>query len=178
MARAHEVKKAAKDYPQHGIKKGEPYWWWSFMQGGRGGPKHYSKTRPKPSQLTQSEFWSAVHVLQEDNTATPELADIESDADSVKEALQDILDETQDKLDNLPEGFQQGASGELLQGRIDALQEAMDSIDGIDASFDAPDKEEGETDEDHSERVEAAEEERADEAWSTVTEALDGISCE
>lgn len=64
MTKAHFVKKAAKDNPA--VKKGEPYWWWKFMVGGRGGPKHYSATRPRPSQLTQSEFLSAIYSQQED----------------------------------------------------------------------------------------------------------------
>ncbi len=52
MARAHFVKKARKDNPAAGIKAGDSYYWWKFRRGG----KHYSKTAPRPSQLTQSEY--------------------------------------------------------------------------------------------------------------------------
>ncbi len=47
MARAHFVKAAAKDHPEHGIKKGESYWWWAFRSA-YGSRKVYSKTQPKP----------------------------------------------------------------------------------------------------------------------------------
>ena len=35
MTRAHFVKKARKDHPEGDIKKGDSYWWWAFMVGGR-----------------------------------------------------------------------------------------------------------------------------------------------
>lgn len=60
MARAHFVKKARKDNPA--VKAGESYYWWKFRRG----PKRYSKERPRPSQLTQSEFYGQVYGLQED----------------------------------------------------------------------------------------------------------------
>jgi hypothetical protein len=53
MARAHFVKKARKAIPGTDIKKGDSYYWWKFRFGG----KRTSKTAPKASQLTQSEFW-------------------------------------------------------------------------------------------------------------------------
>jgi len=61
MARANFVKAAAKDYPEQGIKKGDSYYWWKFRHGG----KRYSKTMPKQSQLTQSEFLSGVWSVEE-----------------------------------------------------------------------------------------------------------------
>jgi len=87
MARATFVKSARKDYPDHGIKKGESYWHWAFMQGGRGGAKRYSKTEPRPSQLTQSEFWGNVLGLQEGSGATPDLDDSESQIEDIKSQL-------------------------------------------------------------------------------------------
>ncbi len=42
MAKATFVKKAQKDYPEFGIKKGDSYWHWAFAFG----PKYKSKTQP------------------------------------------------------------------------------------------------------------------------------------
>jgi len=61
MPKVHCVKAARKDYPECGIKKGDTYYWWKFRFGG----KHESKTYPKQSQLTQSEFLSQVYALNE-----------------------------------------------------------------------------------------------------------------
>ena len=61
MPRVHHVK-AAKDYPDHGIKKGEMYFHWKFRYGG----KHRSKVRPRSSQLTQSDFLSQMYGIQEE----------------------------------------------------------------------------------------------------------------
>ena len=69
MTRAHFVKKARKDHPEGDIKKGDSYWWWAFMVGGRGGPKHYSKTQPKASQLTQSEYLGSIADIQDELNA-------------------------------------------------------------------------------------------------------------
>ena len=61
MARAKFVKAAAKDYPEHGIKKGESYYWWQLFKR----PKQYSKTAPRQSQLTGSSFLSTVYSIEE-----------------------------------------------------------------------------------------------------------------
>ena len=95
MARATFVKKAQKDIYQQGkvvqyeskvgkragqilskldrtipsdesdkvwIAKGTPYYWWAFMHGGT----HYSKSAPKGSQLTQSNYLSQYLAIQEE----------------------------------------------------------------------------------------------------------------
>lgn len=59
MPRVHYVKKARKDNPA--VEKGESYYWWKFRYAG----KRYSKTRPRPSQLTQSDKLSRLFEAQE-----------------------------------------------------------------------------------------------------------------
>ena len=129
MARATFVKKARKDIPNTDIKAGDSYYWWAFMSGGRGGPKRYSKTRPRASQLTQSEFLSEIYAAQE-------LLDAASDADSTIAALEDARsavesakDNCEDKLSNMPDSLQQGTTGQLLQDRIDNCERIISEID-------------------------------------------------
>lgn len=177
MARAHFVKRARKDYPEHGIKKGESYYWWAFMVGGRGGAKRYSKTEPKPSQLTQSEFWSAVYGIQEGATQCPDWDEVESVVESLKAELENLRGETQDKYDNLPDSLQSGSSGELLQGRVDAVEESISNLEAVDISFADIEREEGENNEDYEERAEQEKQGRAEEIWGEVTDALQ-VSCE
>lgn len=62
MARATFVKKARKDIPGTDIKAGESYYWWKFRFGG----KHYSKTPPRRSQLTQSDFLGQLYAIEDE----------------------------------------------------------------------------------------------------------------
>jgi hypothetical protein len=151
MTRSHFVKKARKAYKEFGIKKGESYYWWKFRRGGM----HKSKIAPKPSQLTQSEFWSTVYSIQENYDKTPDSKeDIESQVDEIKSELEQCKDETQEKLDNMPEGLQQGDTGQLLEERVSSLDECISELEGIDL-------EDGTT----------------EEIWEQVIETLSNISC-
>jgi len=178
MARATFVKSARKDYPEHGIKKGESYWHWAFMQGGRGGAKRFSKTQPKPSQLTQSEFWGSVLGLQEDNESVPDLDDIESRIEDIKSDIETWRDEQEERKSNLPDSLQDGSSGELLQSRYDALDECANTLDSVDFSYEQGEKQDGESDEEYETRIEEEKQSRAEEIWNEVTDALSSISCD
>lgn len=175
MPKVTFVKSARKDNPV--AKKGESYYWWAFMQGGRGGPKRFSKERPKASQLTQSDFWQAVFSLQESHENIPHFDDIESEVDSIKEELQNILDDTQGKLDNMPDGLKEGDSGQLLQERVDTLENTINEMDGFDVSIEYGDAPDGETEDDKDLREERMRDDRAGEIWEEVTGVLGDISC-
>lgn len=56
----------------------------------------------------------------------------EDTAQSIADELSNILDDTQDSLDNMPEGLQEGDTGQLLQERIDNLDEAISELESID----------------------------------------------
>lgn len=158
MARAVFVKKAAKDYPDQGIKKGESYWWWKFRFGG----KHYSKTAPRASQLTQSNFYSTVYGVQESledaNKGEQGLTaeDVKTAIEDAANDLEGLQEETQGSLDNMPEGLQQGDTGQMLEERVGQLGEAVDALNSIDVP---EEKEDEETDEDYQERLSQALEE-------------------
>jgi hypothetical protein len=136
MARVHFVKSARKDYPEHDIKKGESYYWWALKTGPRSSIKRKSKTAPRPSQLTTSEFKSALYEAQEAYQdaieAAGEFADIEAAVNDYKETLEGLQSEQEEKRSNMPEGLQDSGTGELLQGRYDSLQELIDELEGLD----------------------------------------------
>lgn len=48
------------------------------------------------------------------------------------EILTSARDDEQDYLDNMPESLQGGEKGELAQAAIDALDEAIDALEGVD----------------------------------------------
>jgi hypothetical protein len=146
MAKVNQVKKAYKDVLTYEgkqklsrketltdndfiVKKGESYYWWSFRFGG----KHYSKTYPKRSQLTQSDFLSQLYDLED--RISESSAGTKDDFDSLKEEFVDEIEnlssECEDKLNNMPEQLQSSSSGETLQERIDALQSWSSDIESI-----------------------------------------------
>jgi len=161
MPRVNHVKKARKDYPNFGIKKGDSYYYWSF----RFGPTIKSKNRPKPSQLTRSEFLSQIYEITEciDDLTINDIGeegaeDLISDFVSEIESLQD---ETQGKLDNMPYQLQDADVGQMLQERIENLDDMISSLESIDSDVD-PELDEGDFDEEIEGRTyeEAIEEEK------------------
>lgn len=56
----------------------------------------------------------------------------EEGRDSLVMDLESISDDLQDRLDNMPEGLQEGDTGMLLQERIDGLQSAISDLESID----------------------------------------------
>lgn len=124
MAKVHFVKSARKDNPV--AKKGESYYWWKPMVGGRGGAKRFSKEYPSRSQTTQSEFLSSLYGIEDGSmkdAQTPE------DFKAVAEELRELGQEQQDKYDNMPEGLQQGDTGQVLEERAQNCESWADEID-------------------------------------------------
>lgn len=141
MARVHFVKAAAKDNPV--AKKGESYYWWKP----RYGSKRYSKTQPRPSQLTTSDFLSQQMELEErigdmkaDDYTTFE--DLRSEVEEIVSEIQSLGEEQGDKLSNMPDSLQQGPTGELLEGRASSCEEWADELSGVDLDVDEPTEEE------------------------------------
>ena len=121
------------------IDKGESYYTWSFMNGGT----YYSKTPPRASQLTSSEFMSTYYGIQEsvEDFETTDLDELVSFVDDIKSSLEDLRDETDDKFNNMPESLQGGPTGELLQERVDSLDSTISEFEDIDFDFEESSKE-------------------------------------
>lgn len=124
MARVYTVQKARKARPEHGIEVGDKYYYWGFQFG----PMHYSKTYPKPWQLTQSPFLQTLYQLQH-RVETTEDAD---DRDDIVAEIEALRDECESSLENIPESLKYAPSGELLQERIDALEQWISELEQID----------------------------------------------
>lgn len=116
-------RKARKDYPAQGIKAGDTYFYWKIKLA-RGGVECRSMTYPKPSQLNRG------FAGQSGDLA--ESVDAAEDADalrSVAEEIRELGSEQQEKFDNMPEGFQQGDTGQLLEERASQCEEWADAIE-------------------------------------------------
>lgn len=164
MARATHVKKAHKDYPEQGIKKGDEYWHWAFMQGGRGGRIIRSKTKPRRSQLTQSSFKSQLYDIQDGAEKPDCVDDLEMLRDSLRDDLSSLKDEVEGNLDNMPDGLKEGDSGQMIQTRIDSLDEVINELENIDCQFDKDKCPEG-----------TKMEEWLDEKWQEIDSAINNV---
>ena len=125
MARIQE-RKAAKDYPASGIKKGDTYFYVKIKTGPYSSRTIRSKTRPKRYELTGSEFYSQLWQIEDerfqDIDGSEALRDIAND-------LRQLGEEQQEKFDNMPEGLQQGDTGQRLEERAQACEGWADDID-------------------------------------------------
>lgn len=135
MPRVTFVKKARKAIKAYDIKKGDSYYHWSFRRGG----KRISKTHPRPSQLTQSEYFGAVYSSLENledvvkkvdglvAAGTAKAEDLGTVAAALRE-LQETFDEQRDsceeKRSNMEEKFPSGCpSMETMDERISQCEE-------------------------------------------------------
>ena len=128
MAHAHFVNKARKANKDAGIKKGDSYYWWKCRFGG----KHYSKTAPRPSQLTQSDFRSTTYAIREGIDFDLDFNDQQTAIDELTnavDALRQLGEDQAAKLQNMPESLQQSSTGALLQSRADACEQVADEIE-------------------------------------------------
>lgn len=121
--------KAAKDYPSHGIVKGDVYYKWSFRYGG----SYKSKTYPRASQLTQSKYGAVYEALESlmDTCADP-TATIQDIVDNIEGAASEIRDvaEEYNEADEAM-GGNQGVNYE----RAESCEECASQLDDVENRF-------------------------------------------
>lgn len=182
MPRVHFVKKARKDVKNSDIKKGESYFWWKFNYGA----KHVSRTKPKQSQLTQSAFLSQIYDIQDRIEGMATDSDFETEISDIVSELENLRDECEDKRSNMPDQLQDSGSGEILQNRVDSVQEMIDELEGIDKDVEEPneeeakddvgEKEEGENEEDYQNRLKERKEEMLEERQQEILDEIQAVS--
>jgi len=123
-------------------KKGDTYYWWQFRHGG----KNFSTTRPRPSQLTQSEFYSAVYSLQEeaDDWEVNSEDDFNEMLEHCKSQVEEIRDYEEEKKSNMEsEGLENVPSYETVSERYDAMEEMHSELECVEwEDFDEEDEDE------------------------------------
>lgn len=127
MPKVH-VQKAAKDYPQYDIKKGDTYYSWSFYKG----PKMMSKTRPRPSQLTNSKMgmaYAAAEALEDAIEAASCPGDITEALDNAASEIREVADEYQESADNIRDTFSESPTADDCEEKAEGLNEWADDID-------------------------------------------------
>jgi len=186
MPRVYKVESARKARPALGIAVGDTYYYWKRRKG----PLQMSKTYPKRSQLTGSPFLQTVYDIEDRIAALTADEGLPDAVAEIAQELRDLAEECQGNFDNMPEGLQQGDTGQLLEARVEGCNNAADELEAIDFS-DAPDgeaEEPGEPGEDASQEehdayeAALAEYEESDEAadnyWDEKLGEVTGISIE
>lgn len=172
MPKVTKIERAGKDYPEFGIKKGDTHYVWAIKMQ-RGGVVRRSKAYPRQSQLTMSEYKIQAHQLNEQIEDFHHDGTIQSVSSFLEELISDtenLRDEQQEKLDNMPEGLQQGSTGEMIQARIDAIEAFLSELENIDEPDFEADGEEVEETEDSVDSDGKTEEELADEFEEAIKE--------
>lgn len=116
--------KAAKDYPNEGIKKGDLYYSWAFFRG----PTLRSKTPPRRSQITGSANLSAAYAVEEcleDALGEAKtVGDVVSALEIAASDADNVISDYDDQIGNLEQAF---------QGGCPALEEAQEKRDGLES---------------------------------------------
>lgn len=126
MARP-EHRTARKDYPAAGISKGDKYWYVKIKTGPRSSRELRQKSPFKRSQLTQSDYLSQLYDWEDSKAEIGSMDDAQQFADDIG----NLGEEQQGKYDNMPEGLQQGDSGQMVEARATACEAAKTEIEDI-----------------------------------------------
>ena len=132
MARLH-YRKARKDYPAHGITAGQMYYFAQIKTGPRTSVTIRSLTKPRPSQLTSSEFrtkWLAIaESLDLDYNCTEDLT-----AETLREKAEELgtlAEETRVRLHNMPWPLTESPTGEMMDGRAQSCDNAQSALEDV-----------------------------------------------
>lgn len=128
-----EKKKAAKDYPEHGIKKGDLYYYTSLKTGPRSGKVLRSRTPFKQSQLTTSAFLGGWYAAQE---SWDESVKDSNALRFVAEDIRTLGEEAQSSFDNMPENLQMGETGQRLEERASRAEDVADQLETLSDELD------------------------------------------
>lgn len=134
MPKIYTVRKARKPIPSAGVAVGDTYYYW-FSRTTVGqrfiSHRHVSKTYPKPSQLTRSEFYRALLQTEESLTPPDNLVDLDTFADELESAADEmdtLADEQEEKRSNMPDALQDSETGTLLETRADSCRELAEAL--------------------------------------------------
>ena len=134
MPLVHYVKKARKD--NSAAKRGESYYWWKFAYD----PRQYSKTMPKRSQLTKSDYKGCVYDLQD---SVVDYSDISSEFEfdnmvtEIEDQVTDIMEQCEASRLNLRPNLQEvSPNAKLLKARAASCKKCLEQLDALEWDVD------------------------------------------
>lgn len=147
MARVHTAK-AAKDYPENGIVKGDTYFFWQLYKQ----PRQMSKTPPRQSQLTGSvklsQVYAAVELLADRIAAATSTDDLVEALNDCASDINDVAEEYRDSASAMESVFPSGCptmymcneSADELESFASELESSAEGINALDPSEYAEDE--------------------------------------
>lgn len=128
-----QKQKAAKDYPDQGIQKGDTYFKWSFRYGGT----YKSKTYPKPSQLTQGKASMVYSVLEgiqeqcaeEKYTLEDLVSTLQGGAEEVRAVGEEYNEADEAMGGHQGQNYERGENCEQLASEMDELADQFSDIE-------------------------------------------------
>jgi hypothetical protein len=108
---------------------------------------------------------------QIDDTDINEPADLEILRDEIVGTIRELGEAAQESKENMPEGLQEGDTGQMLEERYDTCEAAADELEGLDLEFAS------ELDDDEDATQEDKDQERQDwmdELKNEMSEHIDG----
>lgn len=134
MPRVNFVKKAQKDDPNYGIKKGDSYYWWKFRHGG----VRKSKEPPRQSQLTQSDKKSRAYEAMErveDALLAFELVhdldQLNSEIEQASSDLNDVAQEYREAAEAIRENFSESPTADECEEKADNIEAYASDLDSL-----------------------------------------------
>lgn len=128
MPIVHHVKKARAD--NNAVKRGDAYYWWKFAYS----DKQYSKTYPRRSQLTQSDYKGCVYDLQ-DSVSDYEInnpIEFNNMISALSEQVEDMREQAVTALGNMKENLHVAPNGILLKNRIASCESTLSALGSLD----------------------------------------------
>lgn len=182
MPRVIKVVKSRKEckdsFTGEVIPVGSPYYWWQFMRS----PKSISVKPPTKRQLTRSGFQLSMYDIEDAIEALTASESIEEDVQAIIDSIQDLKSEVEDSLSNMPEQLQEADTGQLLQERIEALENWANELEGVDKGVDEEGLREEASDgldkEADKEKIEELYQEKLSGRCEEILEEVQNISCE
>lgn len=160
------------------IVKGERYYQWAIkaQRGGTVYRQHESHGRPKQSQLTHSKMsdvYAAIESAEEAIASSGCCSDVAEALRGAASDIESVRDDYQSSLDNMPEGLQQGDTGQQIEERVsnldDFVQALNDAADECESMEEEPEEGEDGEEPEGDNGLEAAQD-RANEALGELDE--------
>lgn len=94
--------------------------------------------KPTRSQMTSSDFMATLYDVEDSLSAlsVEAMDDVEGTISEIVGQLEELRDETEGRRDNMPESLQDAPTGELLQGRVDSVDEMIGELEDIETDID------------------------------------------
>jgi hypothetical protein len=174
------------------ILVGDSYYTWSrkLSRGGITYFKHVECGRPKPTQLSSRKTAVIDEAIGDANWPTPTfdandsglaenfLAEVKSVVEEIGSVIRDVGQEYQDSFDNMPEGLNQGDTGQALEAVAQEMEDKADELESWDPSSEEPDWPDTPDESDESDDAIDDERQQAFETWAddVLQEAQDAVS--